>query len=127
MNTPDDHECSEAEDWVIEPNPGPYGKTVFQIQPIRIATLNIRGARMDKIDRVVDLMLRYHIQIMVVTEAKRWSGDLDARIRMAGLEVDTNVIKIDSDRGGVALMWNPTQVNMHVRSKLDNTAMTAEA
>lgn len=82
---------------------------------------------MDKIDRVVDLMIRYHIQIMVVTEAKRWSGDLDARIRMAGLEVDTNVIKIDSDRGGVALMWNPTQVNMHVRSKLDNTAMTAEA
>ena len=126
MNTPDDHLCSGAEDWVIEPNPGPYGKTEFKIQPLRIATLNIRGARADKIERVVDIMLSCQIQVMVLTEAKRWSEDLSSRIRGANLQVDTSVIKIDSDRGGVALVWNPDLVNVHVRSKLDNTALTAE-
>ena len=85
LNTPGDHSYSAAAHWVIEKNPGPYGKKEVTIPAIRIATLNVRGARLDKIERVIEFMYEYQIPIMVITEAKRWTEDLNRKIRSASL------------------------------------------
>ncbi len=53
-------------------------------EQLAIATWNIGGAEMIKVEQVLHFMEHYHIDVFIVTEAKRWTQEFTSYLEIKG-------------------------------------------